>query len=184
MDNYFNKLSSFFSELRLYFCNYWITNIPSHTIRLFYYKKIMNFQIGSGSTILMNCKFNCAGGLTIGENSVINGNCRLDSRGKLEIGNNVCISHDVFLLTADHNADLIGVLGRNKKIIIEDYVWIGARAMLLPGVKIGKGAVIAAGAIVTRNVDNLKIVAGVPAKIINSRPEKFNYSASYIRLFQ
>lgn len=132
----------------------------------------------------MNCKFDCAGGLFIGKNTVVNANCRLDSRGGLEIGNNVSVSEDVIFLTADHNEDLIGVYDRTKKICIEDFVWIGTRAMVLPGVIIEKGAVIAAGAIVTRSVKYLNVVAGIPAKVINTRPANFNYTAGYKRLFQ
>jgi acetyltransferase-like isoleucine patch superfamily enzyme len=172
------------SEFRLYLCNHLIANIASHRVRLWYYRKIMDFKIGDGSTIFMNCKFDCAGGLIIGENSVINAKCRLDSRGGLEIGNNVSVSEEVFFLTADHNEDLIGVYGRRKIISIEDFVWIGTRAMILPGVIIEKGAVVAAGAIVTRSVRRLDVVAGIPAKTINKRPENFNYTARYKRLFQ
>jgi acetyltransferase-like isoleucine patch superfamily enzyme len=175
---------SVFSELRLYLCNHFVSNIPSHTIRMWYYRKIMNFQIGIGSTIFMNCKFDCAGGLTIGENCVINANCRLDSRGGLEIGNSVSVSSDVILLTADHNEELIGIQGRIKNIKFEDFVWIGTRAMVLPGVTIEKGAVVAAGSIVTRDVKCLNVVAGIPAKTINTRPDNFNYSTNYRRLFQ
>jgi acetyltransferase-like isoleucine patch superfamily enzyme len=177
-------MSSILSEFRLYLCNHCIANVPSHSIRLWYYRKIMGFKIGAGSTIFMNCKFDCAGGLIIGKNSVINANCRLDSRGSLEIGNNVSVSEEVIFLTADHNEDLIGVKGRAKKIYIEDFVWLGTRAMVLPGVTIEKGAVVAAGAIVTRDVKYLNVVAGIPAKLINVRPENFNYTAEYKRLFQ
>jgi maltose O-acetyltransferase len=144
----------------------------------------MGFKIGKGSTIFMNCKFDCAKGLSIGVNSVINARCRIDSRGEIIIGDNVSISEEVIFLTADHNEDLIGVYGRSKKIYIEDFVWIGTRAMVLPGVIIEEGAVVAAGAIVTRSVKYLNIVAGVPAKKINMRPENFNYNAGYKRLFQ
>lgn len=177
-------MSTILPELRLYICNHLIANIPSHTIRLWYYRNLMNFKIGKGCTIFMNCKFDCAGGLTIGANSVINSNCRLDARGGLEIGSNVSISEDVIFLTADHNEDFIGIFGREKKIVIKDYVWIGTRAMVLPGVTIEKGAAVGAGAIVTRNVDYLNVVAGIPAKKINIRPENFNYITHYKRLFQ
>jgi acetyltransferase-like isoleucine patch superfamily enzyme len=108
----------------------------------------------------------------------------LDSRGTLQIGNNVSVSEEVVFLTADHNEDLIGVYGRAKRIVIEDFVWIGTRAMVLPGVIIEKGAVVAAGAIVTRSVRRLDVVAGIPAKTINKRPENFVYTAQYKRLFQ
>jgi acetyltransferase-like isoleucine patch superfamily enzyme len=178
------KIRNIISEFRLYVCNHIIGHIPSHSIRLFYYRNFMGFKIGNGSTVFMNCKFDCAKGLTIGENSVINAKCRLDSRGILVIGNNVSVSEEVLFLTADHNEDLIGVHGRPKKIIVEDYVWIGTRAMVLPGILIEKGGVIAAGAVVTRDVKSLNVVAGTPAKIINTRPAIFNYTAEYKRMFQ
>lgn len=178
------KLKSFLSECRLYICNHWVSCIPSHSFRLWFYKRIMGFKIGRGSTIFMNCKFDCAGGLTIGENSVVNSNCRIDSRQGLIIGNSVSISEEVILLTGDHD-DLLGLTNRNKTLRIEDYVWIGTRAMLLPGVTIMKGAIIAAGSVVTKDVEPFAVVAGVPARKIKNRPfSDLNYSASYIRLFQ
>lgn len=177
-------MSTILSEFRLYLCNHFIATIPSHHIRMWYYKNIMNFKVGKGSSIFMNCKFDCAGGLTIGENCVINAKCRLDSRGGLQIGKNVSISEEVIFLTADHNEDVFGGHGRKKMIVIDDFVWIGTRAMVLPGVTIEKGAAVGAGAVVTRDVNYLNVVAGVPAKKINLRPENFNYSTNYKRLFQ
>ncbi len=144
----------------------------------------MNFSIGKGTTIFMNCKFDCAKGLTIGNNSCINANCRLDSRGFLDIGNSVSISEDVIFLTADHNAELLGICDREKKVTVADFVWIGTRAMVLPGITIGKGAVIAAGAVVTKDIEPLAVVGGIPAKFIKYRIENFEYNATYKRLFQ
>jgi acetyltransferase-like isoleucine patch superfamily enzyme len=177
-------MSSFFSELRLYICNNFIAHFPSHRVRLWFYRKVMKFSIGTGTTIFMNCKFDCAKGLIIGNNSCINANCRLDSRGLLVIGNNVSISEDVIFLTADHNEELLGIPGREKKVSIADYVWIGTRAMILPGVSISKGAVVAAGAVVTKDVEQLAVVGGIPAKFIKYRTENFDYISSYKRLFQ
>jgi len=173
----------FLSELRLYFCNHLIANIPSNRIRLWFYKKIMDFKIGKGTSIFMKCKFDCAGGLIIGNNSVINSKSRLDSRGGLVIGNNVVVSDQVIFLTADHD-DWLEKSGRIKKIVIKDYAWFGTRAMILPGITIGKGGVVAAGAIVTKDVNTLEVVGGIPAKKINTRPAKFNYNTKYKRLFQ
>lgn len=144
----------------------------------------MKFSIGKGTTIFMNCKFDCAGGFSIGNNSCINSNCRLDSRGGLSIGNNVSVSENVIFLTADHNEELLGNSERTKKVTIEDYSWIGTRAMVLPGVTIEKGAIVAAGAVVTKDVMSLTVVGGIPAKFIKNRPESFDYISSYRRLFQ
>lgn len=132
----------------------------------------------------MDCIFDCKGGLSMGENTVINSKCRIDTRGEIKIGENVSISQEVILLTADHNMDSEYFEGRSKLIIIEDFVFIGTRAMLMPGVKLGKGCIIAAGAVVTKDVLPFTVVAGVPAKFIKERSAGINYKVSYRRLFQ
>lgn len=174
------------SELRIYLCNHIISSIPSITLRMFYYRKVMGFTIGKGSYIFLNCKFDAAKGLKIGENSVVNSNCRIDTRGDISIGNNVSISENVIILTADHDMDQADMAGRNRGVTIEDYTWIGTRAIIMPDIKINFAAVIAAGAVVTKNVEDYNVVAGVPAKFIKLRKtqSQFTYVASYKRLFQ
>jgi len=143
----------------------------------------MGFKIGRGSTIFLGCKFDSTQGLTIGDNAVINSNCRIDTRGGVTIGNNVSISSDVIILTADHDMDN-KMNGRSRETIIEDYVWIGTRAMILPGCKIKKGAIVAAGSVVSREVASMSVVAGIPATTIKINNRNLNYTASYKRLFQ
>lgn len=174
------------SEFRIYLCNYIVSRIPSNTIRLIFYRKIMMFTLGEGTSIFMQCSFDCTKTLWIGANSVINSKCRMDTRGGIKIGNNVSISSDVVILTADHDMDNENMDGRNKGVIINDYVWIGTRATLLPGVNIGYGAVVATGAVVTKDVPPYGVAAGVPAKVIKYRNSNngFNYTANYRRLFQ
>ena len=174
----------FFSELKLYICNNWISCIPSHAVRLWYYRKVMKFKIGKNGSILMRCSFDAAKGLEMDDNVVINAKCRIDTRSGVKIGKNVSISSDVIILTASHDMDN-NMEGINyTPTVIDDYVWIGTRAMLLPGVKINKGAVIAAGALVTKDVPEKTVVAGVPAKVIKKRKDSFEYTVSYRRLFQ
>jgi len=144
----------------------------------------MGFEIGKGTTIFMNCKFDAAKGLIIGNHSVINANCRLDTRGGLEISNNVSISEHVIILSADHDMDSKNFEGRTKKITISEYVWIGTRATILPGVNLGEGAVIAAGALITKSIDAFSVVGGIPAKVIKKRQPNINYTLNYKRLFQ
>jgi len=174
----------FLSELRLYICNHIISHIPSHNIRLWYYKKVMGFKIGKGSSIYMNCKFDSPKGLEMGIDSVINGGCRIDTRGHVKIGSNVSISEEVIILTADHDDLFDFIEARNKKVIIDDYVWVGTRAMILPGSTIEYGAVVAASATVTKNVPSCHVVAGIPAKFIKMRLNSFDHSGKYRRLFQ
>lgn len=172
------------SELRLYICNHWISGIPSHTFRLWFYRKVMKFSIGSGSSVLLNCSFDCTKSFKIGQNSVVNGNCRMDTRGGIVIGNNVSISSDVIILTADHDMNTADFSGRNRQVVIDDFVWIGTRAMILPGVKIGKGAVVAAGSVVVKDVESYNVVGGIPAKLIKKRNKNLEYTTNYRRLFQ
>ena len=119
----------------------------------------------------------------MGEGSVINERCRMDNRGGLEIGRSVSISADVIVLTADHDAESAVMEGRTRPVKIEDYVWVGTRAMILPGVTVGRGAVIAAGAVVTKSVPEYTIVAGVPARPVKTRTKNLNYECYYRRLF-
>ena len=144
----------------------------------------MKFDLNQNVSLFMNCSFDAAKGLTIGRNSVINRGCRLDTRGEIIIGQNVSISQQVVILTADHDADSQEFIGRKRKVVIEDLVWIGTNAMILPGVNIGMGAVVAAGALVTKNVESFSIVAGVPAKFIKMRRRDISYDTTYRRLFQ
>ena len=177
-------MSNILSELRLYLCNHFVASFPSHRVRLWYYRSVMKFKIRPASSIFMNCAFDASEGLTIGSCSVINAKCRLDTRGTITIGNNVSISEEVIILTADHNPGSPAFEGRNRSVTIDDFVWIGTRAIILPGVFIGEGAIIAAGAVVTKNVDPFTVVGGIPAKKIKSRRKDLTYTVYYRRLFQ
>lgn len=167
----------------LYFTNRWLAHTPSHLIRLFFYRYCLGFDIGEGSYIFMEAWFDTIQHFTMGENSTINQKCRLDNRGGIIIGNNVSISAEVCILTADHDIQSSNFLGRTRPVKVEDYVFIGTRATILPGVTISKGSIVAAGAVVTKNVEPFTIVAGVPAKYIGIRRSDLQYSASYLRLF-
>jgi maltose O-acetyltransferase len=108
----------------------------------------------------------------IGRNSRINRNCTLDARSPLAIGDNVSISPEVMILAGTHDVNDPRFAPSEVgpwAVTIEDHVWIGSRAMIMPGVTVGRGAVVAAGAVVTKDVPPLTIVAGVPAKPIGMR---------------
>jgi acetyltransferase-like isoleucine patch superfamily enzyme len=176
-------LHSFANDAILWVCNYRVAHIPSHVARLAFYRRVMRFRIGSGSSIFRGGWFDARGGLKIGVDTTINQNCRLDTRGGISLGDNVSVSAEVCLLTADHDMRSPAAAGRARPVTVGDYVFIGTRAMILPGVTIGAGAAVAAGAVVTRDVAPYTIVAGVPAKPIGPRPSGLSYSASYRRLF-
>ncbi|AFZ20134.1 acetyltransferase (isoleucine patch superfamily) [Allocoleopsis franciscana PCC 7113] len=167
----------------LYLTNRVVSRIPSHMIRLFFYRYCLGLTIGTNSSIFMDAWFDSKKNFNLGKNSVINQNCRLDNRGSITIGENVSISSEVCILTADHDLQSCDFTGRLRPVNIEDYVFIGTRAMILPGVTLGKGCAVAAGAVVTKSVPPFTIVAGVPAKPIGMRQTNLQYRLSYRRLF-
>jgi maltose O-acetyltransferase len=100
-------------------------------------------------------------------------------RGKIFIGNSVSISFGVKLITGSHKVNSESFFGEFKPININDYVWIGAGAIVLPGCSIGRGAVVAAGSVVTKNVDAYSVVAGIPARKIGERNINLNYKCQW-----
>lgn len=112
---------------------------------------------------------NIAGGisfLSIGKQSFL-GKVTINIHDEIKIGNRVCINDGVEILTASHDVADPAWKEVKGKIIIEDYAWIGTGAMILPGVTIGRGAVVGARAVVSKSVDADTIVVGNPAKAIN-----------------
>lgn len=170
-------------EPLLYVCNRIIAKIPSHTIRLAFYRQVMQFDIAPSSHVFMDAWFDSPRNFSLGAHSVINQKCRLDTRGGIRIGSSVSISAECVILTADHDPQSPTCEGRVRPVVIEDYVFLGTRAMILPGVTVGRGAVVAAGAVVTRDVPPMTICAGVPARKIGERQAELNYRVDYGRLF-
>jgi len=117
--------------------------------------------------------------LKIGKHTHINRGCFFDARAGINIGNNVSISHQVSLLTGGHDVHSSDFSGIFRPIDIKDYVWIGVNATILQGVTIGEGAVVAAGAVVVKDVEPYSIVGGVPAKKIGIRNKNLNYTPSW-----
>ncbi len=143
---------SVLAELRLYVANYVVAYIPSHVIRLAFYRKVMKFDIEKGSSIFMGCYFDCAENLVVGEDSTINESCSLDTRGGIYIGNNVTIASDVAIITAAHNVHAPEFAGQVASVSISDYVFIGRRATILMGCKLGVGACFGAGSVLTKSI--------------------------------
>lgn len=105
--------------------------------------------------------------ITIGRDVFINSGCHFQDQGGITIGDGSLIGHNVVLATINH--DLYPAAQRKNHyapIAIEDHVWIGSNATILQGVTIGRWSVVAAGAVVTRDVEPYTVVGGVPAKEI------------------
>ncbi len=149
----------------------WVGHVPSHHFRRFCYR-LEGFKIGHGSAIHMGAVFYNIKNIKVGSDTIIGENAVLDGRDTLSIGSHVDIASEVMIYNAQHDLSDPSFKAVNAPVVIEDYVFIGPRAIILPGVSVGKGAVIGAGAIVTKDVPEFMIVGGVPAKVIGERKLK------------
>ena len=156
---------------------------PSQQIRKFIYTEYFRMTIGENSVIYNSCHIRSPQNITIGENTSIGDHCILDGRSGLTIGNSVNLSTGAWIWTMQHdpNDPNFGVKG--GAVVVEDYAWISSRTSILPGVTIGRGAVIATGAVVTKSVEPFAIMAGVPAKKIGERNQDLNYKLASCQPF-
>lgn len=143
------------------------------SIRRFCVKRCFE-SCGKDVNVEKGAKFGTGSGIHIGDGSGIGVNCSI--HGPLTIGTDVMMGPEVVILTNSHKFNRVDV-PMNKQgsyveqVIIGNDVWIGMRTIILPGVRIGNGVIIGAGAIVTKDVPDYAIVGGVPAKIIRYRNE-------------
>ena len=158
--------------------------VPLHFVRKIFYLA-SGIDMPFDSTIHIGANFFKPSNITIGHDTIIGDHCFLDGRAPLKIGNHVGIASQVLIYNDEHNINSDDYGNSFGPVEIGDYVFIGPRAIILPGIKIGKGAVVAAGAIVTKDIPEFEIWAGVPAKKINDR--KINhpdYKLGRAMLFQ
>jgi acetyltransferase-like isoleucine patch superfamily enzyme len=139
-------------------------------------------RIGSQTSIARNLWLHCGGTredyahgyFKIGENSFIGPNAVMGAGGGISIGNGVLFGPDVVVSSEDHsfsdpNTPIRDQDVNRKGVIIEDGCWIASKAVILDGVTIGQGSVVAAGAVVTSDVPPMSVVGGVPARILKRR---------------
>jgi acetyltransferase-like isoleucine patch superfamily enzyme len=157
--------------------------IPFQCIRKHLYTKYFGISIGENSVIYNSCHIRSPRNITIGEDTSIGDRCILDGRFGLTIGNSVNLSTGAWIWTLQHdpNDPEFGVKGGH--VVIEDYVWISSRTSILPGVTIGRGAIVATGAVVTKSVEPFAIVGGVPAQKIGERHQNLNYKLKSFQPF-
>lgn len=189
-----HKIIKRLSAWKLEFITGWlwwgVGAIPFHSVRKFFYR-LAGLKIGKDSTLHMKARVYDPKGIKIGMGTLIGERATLDGRkqlknsaGGLIIGNHVDIASEVMIWTSEHDLKSDTWTAIEAQSEIEDYVFIGPRAIILPGVKLRKGCVVAAGAVVTKDVPEKTIVAGIPAKIIGQRKGELNYKLGRARLWQ
>lgn len=185
------RLTAIYLELVTGFLWWGVGYVPFHIVRRFFYR-LFGMKIGSGSSLHMMGRIYDPRHISIGNDTIIGEKFTLDGRkqlpnsqGGLEIGNHVDIASEVMIWTSQHDVHSENFGAVEKKVVIEDYVFVGPRAIILPGVTVNKGAVVAAGAVVSHDVPAKTIVGGVPAKEIGPRrATELNYKLGRARWFQ
>ena len=168
---------------KYYFYNSFLSQFPSYRVRTSYLTNVLKIKIGKDTSIHMGCFF-AGNNIEIGRNCVIARDCYLDGRiGKITIGDNVSMSPECYVLSMTHDVNSPTFDSVIKPVLIEEYAWIGVRCIILPGVTIGKGGVLGAGSVLTKDIVNYTISAGVPAKKIGERSGELNYNLYYFPHF-
>lgn len=159
--------------------NVLVGRIPSRRIRHWWLRRIMG-SISAGCFIGIRTQLMSPWSIFLGKNSVVNPDCLLDGRGgRLTIGENVDIGPFTHIWTLEHDPNDPNHGTKGGPVDIEDHVWIASRVTILPGVRIGRGAVVACGSVVTKDVPEKTIVAGIPAKVIGDRDNPLDYQLNY-----
>ncbi|RLC33353.1 acyltransferase, partial [Candidatus Shapirobacteria bacterium] len=179
-----NRILTILSEFWLMILS-WIGHIPSHTIRKLFYLISgikLNFLT---TTIHTGANFFQPSQIKMGRDTIIGRDAFLDGRGQLTIGNHVDIASQVLIYTNQHNIHSDNFGNQDGPVQIDDYVFIGPRVIILPNIHIGRGAIVGAGAVVTKNIPPLEIWGGIPAKKIGDRQnKKLTYKLGRPVLFQ
>lgn len=180
MSSFIQRVKAFSKACQFAAWSWPVAHLPSYRLRHFYLRRILAYSIAPSASIHTGCHVT-GFQLSIGPHSVINRDCRLDARGGLVIGANVSVSTQSYLITSGHavNSPSFEGLEGKTSIEIEDYVWLGTRVIVLPGVRIGRSAVVGAGAVVTRDVEPYTIVAGNPARKIGHRDCEPSYTLNW-----
>ena len=149
--------------------------IPSIAVR----KAILRLsgaKLGKGVLVYHGFEVRSPWKLKIGDGSVIGNGALLDARGRVELGKDVNLSAEVVILTGQHDYQSPDFAYQTGPVTIGDRAWLCIRCVILPGVSIGEGAVVAAGSVVNKDVAPYTLVGGVPAKVIGSRNPQLTYT--------
>jgi maltose O-acetyltransferase len=175
MNRYRNRFHLLLFNIRNYLLDC-CCELPGNVVRISFFRTVFGMKIAQGVIIDRGCRIQSPAKISIGEGSRVNRGVQLDGRKGLHIGAHTSISMDAMLLTLGHDLHSDRFLPAGAPIQIQDRVFIGARAIILPGVALGEGCAVAAGAVVTKSVPAFTIVAGAPARPIGERPANLHYS--------
>lgn len=170
-----NEWQNIFLDLRFYIYNGILTYVPSAFLRRNYLKCCLGIQVGRSSFIHMGTVF--SGKIKIGKHSVIGRNCTLF--GDITIGDNVSITAETYIFTSSHEVNSPSFECFYKPVVLEDRAWIGARAVIMPGVTMGKGSVLGANSTATKSIPDFSIQVGSPAKEVGKRNPNIDYTIEY-----
>lgn len=162
-----------------YFYNEVCGRLPSRPLRHRYLRLWLG-AFGEGSSVDMRCRFLNGRKVRLGARTIINFGTLMDGRiHSIETGHDVSIGPAAVLLTLGHDAHCPRFSDVGGPVIVGDYAWIGYGAVVCPGVRIGEGAVVGAGSVVSRDVAPWTVVAGNPARPISARVMEPQYTLSY-----
>ena len=158
------------------------TYVPSHKFRQAWLRGL-GVQIGNDASIFMGTTVFSHKNLVIGDRCVVAERCVLDARGGITLEDDVVLASDVHLRTAEHDPSAADFMHSYEPIHVQKYGWLGTRCTVLGGVSVGYGAVVAACALATKDVDDYVIVGGVPAVPIGKRNQDLDYDPTFRPLF-
>lgn len=150
--------------------------IPFHCVRRFLYTTVFKVSMAKNAVLYYGAEIRAPWNLYIDEGAIIGDKAILDARKGIYIGKNVNISTGVWIWTYQHDVQSESFAGEGASVFIMDRAWLSCRSIILPGVIVGEGSVIAAGGVCTKSTEAYKILGGVPCKVIGDRNEGLEYN--------
>lgn len=167
----FNKGAGFLKITLWYFVNALLVRAswnPFMGIKIVLLR-MFGAKIGKGLVIKNNVVIKSPWNLTVGDDCWLGEDCWIDNLDKVCIGNNVCISQGALLLTGNHDYTVSSMPYRNAAITLEDGAWIGAKAVVCPGVTVRRNAILTVGSVATKEMEENGIYQGNPAVRVRTR---------------
>jgi len=171
--------------IAIFLANRVVGGMPGHALRRAFYRAVLGWEIAPGATINTGLQlYGGRGRVFIGRNSTIQIGCLFAGVGMadLRIGDNVAIAYRTVIALGSHDVRSPGFEAVVAPVTIGDYVFLGSNVVVLPGVTIGEGAVVAAGSVIAKDVPPYAIVAGNPAQVVGERPRHLAYDTRTVWL--